>query len=538
MSSPSVTNKSRPRRSLSLRTPRNNKAIRGEYSCLPTSLSFLSPRFPAIPGGGETICLDSPDLFCSTPQPPAIMDTRLDPAPPIDLCSTPVSHHHNTRKRSFFTEDTGSPFIPSATAPESSLDVSGLHYQASPSLLPYTMSQEMRKVGVDVVWQWNSPKRNLDNNPQDGNSGSSGGPVARKRRKSFSHTHTHSDRPSQASSSVMGDKTGFYKIREELLRAKKEDSLFMRLLQTDEGGDHDMVNVNENQEETQIESKEAQNNIKTKTNNILNESESKEATLTRKLSDEFLNDSDNDENLLIVSQETEMKMQEEQEKKELEIIHKNKKTPTSALQNREMSFTNDSFDQYLIDIPFDELLNRNARMLDETLVTGSFTSGNVSGSAKKGLNRTQSMPLDNQNSKEKQNSNNVSSNKVGCGSNNKQNTSSSGRKSMARHESMPTTSRGTQMNNNNNINMGSTSSINSGDSGTLSKFSSVSNPSLPMSSSTESLYAGQSSLMSTSAAALEKSRVCSQTEIARKRQIAQERLKLKQKQQQTQNKIK
>lgn len=457
----------------------------------------------------------------------ASVDTRLDPPPPpIDLCSTPVSHHHNTRKRSFFTEDNGSPFVPSATAPESSLDVSGLHYQASPSLLPYTMSQEMRKVGVDVVWQWNSPKRNLDH-AQDGNSGgsSSGGPVARKRRKSFSHTH-NSDRPSQASSSVMGDKTGFYKIREQLLRAKKEDSLFMRLLQTDEGGDHDMVNQ---EEINQTESKEAEGETKTK----MNESDqSKEATLTRKLSDEFLNDSDNDENLLIVSQETEMKMQEEQEK----IVLKNKRTPTSALQNREMSFTNDSFDQYLIDIPFDELLNRNARMLDETLVTGPLTPGH----AKKGLNRTQSMPLD---SKEKQNQekqNSNISNKGGCGINNKSITSSSGRKAMARHESMPTTSRGTQMNSNNenNINshMGSTSSVNSGDSGTLSKFSSASNPSLPMSSSTESLYAvGQSSLMSTNA---ERSRVCSQTEIARKRQIAQERLKLKQKQQQTQNKIK
>lgn len=476
-------------------------------------------------------------------------DNRLSLADPV-LCSTPVNPNNNAgnRKRSFFTDDPGSPFVAtnSTAAESSSLDVSGLlHYQASPSLLSYTMSQEMRKVGVDVVWQWNSPKRNpnLDRPPNGHHHQDQLAPCARKRRKSF---NCHNSQSSSSTGGTATDKaTGFYKIREELLRAKKEDSLFMRLLQTEEGDSDVLMAVppEENVKETGESTRQSEEAAKTKADDS-----SKEATtLTRKLSDEFLNDSDNDENLLIVSQETEMKMEQEQQQQQLQMqlnrSCNNKRTATGALQSREMSFTNDSFDQYLIDIPFDELLNRNARNLDETLVSGG--SGVKKG--KNALNRTQSMPPDtgmggdqkSQQQQQKQNSinsnNNHNSNKGGCLSNNNVSTSSS--RTMARHESMPTSSRGSSS---------SSSSVNSGrisgdsDCGLVgsgatvtSKFS-VSNPTLasaaglPLmsSSSTESLYSAASS-------STEKGHVvCSQSEIARKRQIARERLKLKQKQQQ------
>lgn len=429
-------------------------------------------------------------------------DSRLNLPAATDLCSTPINH--SNRKRSFFIDDTGSPFVTAATD-VSALDVSGLHYAASPQVPAYpTMSQEMRRVGVDVVWQWNSPKRHLDRNGGGANKDPTDvRPVARKRRKSFSTALEGSG--SQFSGG--GDKaTGFYKIREELMRAKKEDSLFMRLLQEDEliGG----VDVNEEER-----SKEAATVTKTKAE----ESEidqSKDATLTRKLSDEFLNDSENDENLLFVSQETEKKVQQQQEEEEQQKNNLknnpvgvannnnnnncNKKTATSVLQSREMSFTNDSFDQYLIDIPFDELLNRNAKShnnhnhLDETLINTSSSTPlpRVVVGKKGALNRTQSMPPDTgeqlammMNSSSSCSSGVVVATTTSSSSSSVAVSSNSSR-TMARHESMPTSSR-----NSGGSYGGGGGGVGVG-VGCSSKFS-MSNPSLPVmpiSSSTESLY--------------------------------------------------
>lgn len=408
-------------------------------------------------------------------------------SPAIDLCSTPVNHAN--RKRSFFLDDPAGGAGSSPFVTDSPMDMSG-HYQASPQLdLFPTMSQEMRRVGVDVVWQWNSPKRNKEaggvqktKHPPDNR------PLARKRRKSFS---TSTAEGSIRSSGVVEKTTGFYKIREELLRAKKEDNLFMRLLQEEAT----TISTNGQEEEG---SKPHSSAIQAK--------EDKEATLTRKLSDEFLNDSDNDENLLIVSQEMEKKVmleeeqQQEQQQKLITNSNNNKlggaiKTATSALQSREMSFTNDSFDQYLIDIPFDELLNRNTATssiqstLDDTLVNSSSSTllprvVNSGGGGKKGsLNRTQSMPPD---TKEKEHiPPNSSSSSSNTSSGSGITTSGGSGRTMARHESMPMSSRGRSSRNSGEGGAEAVPSINCS-----SKFS-VSNPSLPamgICSSTESLY--------------------------------------------------
>lgn len=394
--------------------------------------------------------------------------------------------------------------------------------QPSPSPSPYTMSQEMRKIGLDVAWQWNSPKRNMNKDELEHHH-----PMARKRRKSFTTSSkgcgTSQCSPAQCSVATGNKVTGFYKIRDELLKAKKEESSFLRLLQEDSPFREERPRQAPAEPVCQ-----------------------QDVTLTRKLSDEYLNDSDMDENLLIISQEMEKKVQEEENTTEEK--KKDLKTATSILQSRAMNFSNDSFDQYLIDIPFDELLNRNARNLDQTIVnspkstatpqsssssssarlrsgvTGSLKSS--SSSSKGTLNRTLSLPSDP--TERMLILGSVTDVSSSSSSNNSGKSSSS--RAMARHESMPSRT---------------TTTMTKGPS----KLS-ASNPTLtdfPMtSSSTESLCSIMCKwkcvlcdsvrlilVPSSVTASTEKRVCCSQSEIALKRQIAKERLKLKQ---QSQNK--